>query len=358
MYEGFRRIIHIDLDAFFSSVEQRDNPGLIGKPVAVGGSRERGVVAAASYEARRYGVKSAMPSVMAARLCPELVFVPPRFEVYRQVSNEIREIFLGYTDLVEPLSLDEAYLDVTATHGGTRYATRTAREVRAAILQRTRLTASAGISYNKFLSKLGSDCRKPNGQYTITPDMGAAFIERLDVGRIHGVGPATESKMQSLGIRTGADLRQHSEAFLIQHFGKIGHYFYKIALGEDDRPVVADRPRKSSGSETTFDRDLHELTELQEALQCLIDDVWGWRERSGISGRTVTVKIKYSDFEQATRSRTAVQPVASRSEMTAIGLELLASVFPLRRPVRLLGITISNFDFVTPEHGPQMNLGF
>ncbi|HEX2940330.1 MAG TPA: DNA polymerase IV, partial [Rhodopila sp.] len=233
-----RKIIHIDMDAFYASVEQRDDPRLRGRPLAVGGSRERGVVAAASYEARRFGVRSAMPSVTAARLCPDLIFVPPRFDVYRAVSAEIRVIFAAFTRIIEPLSLDEAYLDVTPTEPDAPYATRIAREIRAAIFARTGLTASAGISYNKFLAKLASDHRKPNGQFTITPEMGPGFVEHLEVGRFHGIGPATEAKMHALGIRTGADLRKCTEAFLIQHFGKSGSHFHRIAWGIDERPVV------------------------------------------------------------------------------------------------------------------------
>ena len=247
-----RKIIHIDMDAFYASVEQRDNPSLRGQPVAVGHAAKRGVVAAASYEARKFGVRSAMPSTTALRQCPELVFVPPRFEVYRAVSEQIRGIFADYTPLVEPLSLDEAYLDVTENLRGIPTASATAKDIRARILADTGLTASAGISYNKFLAKLASDHRKPNGQFVITPEMGPDFIEELPVGKFHGIGPVTADKMKALGIHTGADLRDKSLAFLQQHFGKAGAWYFAIARGEDDRPVMPDRPRKSSGSETTF----------------------------------------------------------------------------------------------------------
>jgi DNA polymerase IV len=304
-----RKIIHIDMDAFYASVEQRDDPRLRGVPLAVGGSRERGVVAAASYEARKFGVRSAMPSVTAARLCPGLVFVPPRFEVYKGISAQIREIFSAYTSLIEPLSLDEAYLDVTPPKGAARYAAGIAQDIRARIYAQTELTASAGISYNKFLAKLASDQRKPNGQFTITPEMGPGFVEHLEVGRFHGIGPATEARMHRLGIRTGADLRRCTEAFLTGHFGKAGVHFHRIARGIDERPVVPDRPRKSAGSETTFPRDLESESAILDALAPLVDDVWGWRERSDLNGRTVTVKIKYADFEQITRSRTVSRPV-------------------------------------------------
>lgn len=339
-----RKIIHIDMDAFYASVEQRDDPRLRGIPLAVGGSRERGVVAAASYEARKFGVRSAMPSVTAARLCPELVFMPPRFEVYRTISAEIRAVFARYTELIEPLSLDEAYLDVTPAEPGAPFASRIARDIRAAILRETGLTASGGISYNKFLAKLASDYRKPNGQFTIPPEMGPDFVANLEVSRFHGVGPATEVKMKALGIHTGADLRRFTEPFLTQHFGKAGSHFYKIARGIDERPVVPNRPRKSAGSEKTFQRDLGVRTEIEAALEALIDDVWNWRERSGSGGRTVTVKVRYADFEQVTRSRTLAHQVKSRAELASLADELLGSVFPLRKPIRLLGVSMSNFE--------------
>ena len=358
MDHGGRKIIHIDMDAFYASVEQRDDPALRGRPVAVGGSRERGVVAAASYEARKFGVRSAMPSVTAARLCPGLIFVPPRFEVYRAISAQIRDIFAAYTGRIEPLSLDEAYLDVTPTDAGAPYASRIAHEIRATIVARTGLTASAGISYNKFLAKLASDHRKPNGQFTITPEIGPGFVEQLGVGRFHGIGPATEAKMHALGIRTGADLRNRTAAFLVQHFGKAGSHFHKIARGIDDRPVVPDRPRKSAGSETTFPRDLADEANVQTALLPLVDDVWGWRERSGMPGRSATVKIKYADFEQITRSRTLPRPFSSRAELAEVAHSLLASVFPLRKPVRLLGVSMSNFDVPEPATGLQAAFEF
>src|SRR5271163_4109901 len=251
-----RKIIHVDMDAFYASVEQRDDPALRGRPVAVGSAAPRGVVAAASYEARAFGVRSAMPSSTAMRLCKELIFVPHRFDVYRAVSRQIREIFADYTALIEPLSLDEAYLDVTHNLRGLATATATAKEIRARIFETTGLTASAGVSYNKFLAKLASDHRKPNGQFVLTPDMGAAFVEALPIDKFHGVGPVTAARMRRLGIETGADLRTKSVDFLRQHFGKSATWYQMIAYGEDDRLVVADRPRKSSGSETTFERDL------------------------------------------------------------------------------------------------------
>src|ERR1700759_2294406 len=248
-----RKIIHIDMDAFYASVEQRDNPELRGKPIAVGYAARRGVVAAASYEARTFGVRSAMPSITAQRQCPALIFVPPRFDVYRAVSLQIREIFAHYSPLIEPLSLDEAYLDVTENLRGLPTAVATAVEIRRRIFETTGLTASAGSSYNKFLAKLASDYRKPNGQFLVAPDRGAAFVEHLAVGKFHGIGPVTAEKMNRLGIQTGADLRSKPLEFLTQYFGKSGPWYYAISRGEDDRPVRADRERKSSGSETTFD---------------------------------------------------------------------------------------------------------
>src|SRR5580704_7606406 len=251
-----RKIIHIDMDAFYASVEQRDNPELRGKPVAVGHGAKRGVVAAASYEARKFGVRSAMPSITAQKKCAELIFVPPRFDVYRAISLQIRQIFANYTPLIEPLSLDEAYLDVTENLRGLPTAVSVATEIRQRILEETSLTASAGISYNKFLAKLASDLRKPNGQFVITPEQGAGFVKNLAVGKFHGIGPVTVEKMNRLGIQTGADLRSKSVEFLTANFGKSGPWYYAISRGEDDRPVRPDRERKSSGSETTFSEDL------------------------------------------------------------------------------------------------------
>lgn len=339
-----RKIIHIDMDAFYASVEQRDDPSLRGRPVAVGHGAARGVVAAASYEARAFGVRSAMPSTTALRRCPELIFVPPRFDVYRAVSRQIHAILAEYTHLVEPLSLDEAYLDVTGNLRGLPTATRTATEIRARIFEATGLTASAGISYNKFLAKLASDHRKPNGQFVVTPDMGPGFVEQLPVGKFHGVGPVTAARMNSLGIVTGADLRRQSIAFLQQHFGKAGPWYHAIAHGEDDRPVVADRPRKSSGSETTFPKDLTEAAEIEAGVRAMADDVWAWCEKTGAYGRTVTVKIKYADFQQATRSRTLPAAVTSQHALREVSVDLVRSVFPPAKGVRLLGVTLSSFE--------------
>jgi DNA polymerase IV len=350
-----RKIIHIDMDAFYASVEQRDNPALHGRAVAVGGSRERGVVAAASYEARKFGVRSAMPSLVAARNCPELIFVPPRFEVYKAVSEEIKVIFARYTPLIEPLSLDEAYLDVTANLRGLPTATATARAIRAEIFEETRLTASAGVSYNKLLAKLASDFRKPNGMYVITPDQGPGFVEALPVGKFHGIGPVTAAKMNTLGIFTGADLRAQTLGFLQQHFGKVGGFYYGIARGQDDRDVVPDRVRKSVGSENTFARDLLTPAELAEGLAPLIEDVWGYCERTGIRGRTATLKLKYADFQQITRRRTEAAPISGKTELARIAQALLAALAPLPKPVRLLGVTLSSLAGADEAETRQMS---
>lgn len=351
-----RKIIHVDMDAFYASVEQRDDPALRGRPLAVGYAAARGVVAAASYEARKFGVRSAMPSSTALRKCPDLVFVRPRFEVYRAVSQQIRAIFADYTPLIEPLSLDEAYLDVTENLRGIATASETAREIRARIFAETSLTASAGISYNKFLAKLASDHRKPNGQFVIPPAVGAAFVEALPVGRFHGVGPKTAEKMNQLGIFTGADLGQQSLEFLQRHFGKSGPWYYGLARGEDDRAVVPDRPRKSSGSETTFARDLIEPAEIESAIEAMADDVWAWCEKTQALGRTVTVKIKYADFQQATRSRTFNAAIASQDALRAAGVQLVRTVYPLTKGIRLVGVTLSGFAARDESDAEQLSL--
>jgi len=339
-----RKIIHVDMDAFYASVEQRDDPSLRGRPVAVGHGAKRGVVAAASYEARAFGVRSAMPSTTALRKCPDLVFVPPRFDVYRAVSRQVHAIFADYTPLIEPLSLDEAYLDVTCNLRGIPTASATAAEIRKRILEETGLTASAGISYNKFLAKLASDYRKPNGQYVVTPQMGVAFISELPVRKFHGVGPVTADRMNSLGIFTGADLRGKSLAFLVEHFGKAGLWYHGIAQGEDNRPVVPSRVRKSSGSETTFANDLTHPADIEAGVSAMADDVWAWCEKSRAFGRTVTVKIKYADFRQATRSRTLTANITSQETLRNVSLDLVRKIFPPEMGIRLLGVTVSGFD--------------
>jgi DNA polymerase IV len=337
-----RKIIHIDMDAFYASVEQRDNPELRGKPVAVGGSGERGVVAAASYEARKFGIHSAMPSVTARRKCPELIFVKPRFDVYREVSHQVRAIFAEHTPLIEPLSLDEAYLDVTENLKQIASATEIAEQIRAKIRFETGLTASAGVSYNKFLAKMASSQRKPDGLFVITPSMGAAFVETLPIGKFHGIGPVTSAKMERLGIRKGSDLKAQTLAFLQQQFGKVGPYYYWIARGIDERPVSADRIRKSVGAENTFIADLFTVEEARAALKPIVEKVWRYCEETTIRGRTVTLKAKYADFQQITRSRTLQAPVRSHAALEEIVYALLESLFPVSKGIRLLGVTLSS----------------
>jgi DNA polymerase-4 len=352
---GPRKIIHIDMDAFYASVEQRDNPELRGKPVAVGGARERGVVAAASYEARKFGVHSAMPSVTAKRKCPDLIFVKPRFDAYKAVSLQIREIFGTYTPIIEPLSLDEAYLDVTENLKGIRSATQIAEEIRARIRAETGLTASAGVSYNKFLAKLASDHRKPDGLFVITPQMGPAFVETLPVRKFHGVGPATARKMVLFGIETGLDLRTQTQAFLQQHFGKAGSYYYWAARGVDERPVRANRIRKSVGAENTFPVDLFTYEAARDALREIVDKVWAYCEASAIRGRTVTLKVKFANFRVITRSRTGQTQITGRGELEQLGDTLLEPLFPVARGIRLLGISLSSLGEEV-ERDPEFRL--
>jgi DNA polymerase-4 len=335
-----RKIIHIDMDAFYASVEQRDNPDLRGKPVAVGGSRERGVVAAASYEARKFGVRSAMPSVTAKRQYPDLIFVKPRFEIYKAISRQIRDIFAEHTAVIEPLSLDEAYLDVTENIHNIPVATEIATTIRAKIWNETGLTSSAGISYNKFLAKLASDHRKPNGQFVITPKMGPGFVQDLPVGKFHGIGPATSAKMNGLGIFTGMDMRNQTLEFMTANFGKAGAYYYWISRGIDERPVRANRIRKSVGAETTFLQDLADYETLAAELQPLIEKVWLHCETTGARGRTATLKVKFSDFELITRSRSAGL-IDSVSALSGLALELLKQLMPSKKTIRLVGVSVS-----------------
>lgn len=348
-----RKIIHIDMDAFYASVEQRDNPELRGKPVAVGGSAERGVVAAASYEARKFGVRSAMPSVTARRQCPDLIFVKPRFEIYKAISRQIRDIFAQHTPVIEPLSLDEAYLDVTENLQGIPLARDVALRIRETIKAETGLNASAGISYNKFLAKLASDHRKPNGQFVISPEMGPAFVETLPVGKFHGIGPATSAKMNALGMFTGLDIRNQTLEFMNANFGKSGAYYYWISRGVDERPVRANRIRKSIGAETTFSTDLDEFDVLVAELRPLVDKVWHHCETTGNRGRTVTLKVKFADFEIITRSRSLPAPVAGRDELERLACGLLEVEMPPPKSVRLLGVSLSSLqDGDDPE--PQL----
>jgi DNA polymerase-4 len=336
-----RKIIHVDMDAFYASVEQRDNPELRGKPLAVGGGH-RGVVAAASYEARTYGVRSAMPSVTARRRCPDLVFVKPRFDAYRAVSNQIRAIFRDYTPHVEPLSLDEAYLDVTEDLKGIGLATEIAREIRARIRAETGLTASAGVSYNKFLAKLASDQNKPDGMCVVTPAKGEAFVAALPVKRFHGVGPVTAEKMAGLGIETGSDLRACSLDFLARHFGSSASYYHDLARGICHRQVKADRPYKSVSAEDTFAQDLRDEGALLAELERIARHVWDRIEKKGLAGRTVTLKVKYQDFRIVTRARSLGRPVSGADEFAQTSAALLKTLLPTLMPIRLLGAGLSN----------------
>lgn len=341
---GLRKIIHVDMDAFFASVEQRDNPDLRGKPVAVGGAGGRGVVAAASYEARKFGVRSAMPSVTAKRLCPDLIFVRHRFDAYKEASQTIRKIFEHYTPHVEPLSLDEAYLDVTNDLLGIGSATRIAELIRQEIKAKTRLTASAGVSYNKFLAKIASDQNKPDGICVIRPGEGADFVAGLPVHRFHGVGPKGAEKMAKLGIATGADLAAKDIEFLQANFGSMGDYLYRAARGIDLRRVSAHRVRKSVGGERTFSEDISSGPALRETLDNIIDIVWDSIERSEAKGRTVTLKMKYSDFQNVTRAQTVDHPVADKQEFARISRALLDELLPLPLPIRLMGLTLSKLE--------------
>ncbi len=339
-----RKIIHVDMDAFFASVEQRDNVALRGKPVAVGGSSRRGVVAAASYEARKFGVRSAMPSVTAKRQCPDLIFVPHRFEVYREISQQIRAIFRDYADEVEPLSLDEAYLDVSSDKAGLGSATATAREIRARIRAETGLTASAGVSYNKFIAKLASDQNKPDGLTVIPPGKGAAFVQTLSIRRFHGIGPVTAAKMEGLGIYSGADLAAKDRTWLARHFGNSAEWLYNLARGIDHRRVKSHRPLKSLGGERTFFNDLVSDGEIEEALAHVCTVVWDRAAKKGARGRTVTLKLRYADFRTITRARSFPRPIEDGAALLAAAQAILAPLLPVEQGVRLLGVTLSKFE--------------
>lgn len=354
-----RKIIHIDMDAFYASVEQRDNPELKGKPIAVGGSRARGVVAAASYEARKYGVHSAMPSVTAYRRCPDIIFVRPRFDVYKSVSNQIRSIFFDYTDLVEPLSLDEAYLDVTHNKMNMPSATLIAQEIRQRIKASTELTASAGISVNKFLAKTASDINKPNGQKLIKPEEAEKFVEKLKVEKFFGIGKVTAQKMKRMGIYFGSDIKSKSKEFLIGNFGKIGSYYYNISRAIDHRSVNPNRARKSISVENTFDRDVTSMEEIKNALIPLQNELFNRINRSKSHGKTVTLKIKYADFVQITRSKTADFYITSASELDSVLSDLLSEHSFEIRPIRLLGLGVSNLkDEDEQANSVQLTLEF
>jgi DNA polymerase IV len=340
----YRKIIHIDMDAFYASVEQRNNPRLRGKPVIVGGDpKSRGVVAACSYEARKYGIHSAMASSIAYRLCPHAVFLNGHFDEYIAVSDQIRSIFNEYTELVEPLSLDEAYLDVTENNLNCASATMLAREIRKRILEETRLTASAGVSFNKFLAKVASDYRKPNGLTVITPDAADEFIDKLPIGKFYGIGKVTEKRMKELGIFTGADLKKMRLDDLIMLFGKVGGYFYNIAHGFDDRPVEPNYTRKSIGKEITLDKDINDMGAIISVLKSLSQRVAEYLTDHNTKGKTVTLKIKYADFTGITRSITLGEPIDDAGIILMHSENLLEKTEAGTRKIRLLGVSISNF---------------
>ncbi len=354
-----RKIIHIDMDAFYASVEQRDHPELQGRPVAVGGSSLRGVVASASYEARKFGVRSAMPSITAKRLCPELIFVKSRFDVYREVSQQIRSIFEEYTDLVEPLSLDEAYLDVTEPKKGPPSATLIAQEIRRRIEETTQLTASAGISFNKFLAKVASDINKPNGMKAILPHEAQAFLDALPVAKFHGIGKVTAARMHKMGLETGADLKVLTEIELVQRFGKVGRHYYRIVRAEDNRPVNPNRIRKSIGAERTFKEDITDLAGMQEKLRYLAEVVYDYAKQRQNFGRTVTVKMKTPGFKIYTRSKSFASEVRSLETLQEIVCDIMTQHVDELPAVRLLGVSISNLEReLEAEGGIQLELPF
>lgn len=338
-----RKILHIDMDAFYASVEQRDFPHLVGRPVIVGGKPEsRGVVAACSYEARAFGVHSAMPSSRAIKLCKDAVFMPPRFDAYREASASINKVFKRYTDIIEPLSLDEAYLDVTDKAAALGSATEVAKRIKHDIRQTVNLTASAGVSYNKFLAKIASDMDKPNGIYVIRPEVAEAFVEQLAIRKFFGIGKVTEKKMQSLGIFNGADLKRFSKIQLQTQFGRVGSYYYNIARGIDERPVSPNRQRKSLGKEITFDGNVVDKAYIWKTLQDIVKRLEVVLENKQLAARTVTLKIKYSDFQLVTRSKTIDNAIQSKAEIVDILPELLRKTAVGTRPIRLIGVTLAS----------------
>ncbi|PID28489.1 MAG: DNA polymerase IV [Candidatus Cloacimonadota bacterium] len=354
-----RKIIHVDMDAFFASVEIRDNPALRGKPVVVGGKPDgRGVVSTCSYEARKYGISSAMPCSLAYRLCPDAVFLRPRFEVYRSISMTVRQIFYEYTDLVEPVASDEAYLDVTENKFNIPYAVTIAGEIRKKIFEKTGLTASAGVSYNKFLAKIASDLNKPNGLTVITPDKAECFLDSLPIGKFHGIGKVTEKKMNRIGIKNGAELRRRSVKELIRHFGKAGYYYYNAVRGIDERKVIASRERKSVGKETTFLHDTDNMNVFIEFLSATADKISQKMRENNIKGKTLTVKMKYDNFEQATRSVTLDYCFNEEKIIFDCAVSVFSDSYQRKRKLRLLGLSISNLLSSEKESSAQMILPF
>lgn len=342
---SYRKIIHIDMDAFYASVEQRDNPEYRGKPLVVGGRPEGrgGVVAAASYEARKFGIHSAMPCKQALQLCPHALFVRPRFEAYKEVSRKIREIFSRYTDLIEPLSLDEAYLDVTHDKLNIGSALEIAQQIKIAIKEELQLTASAGISINKFVAKIASDINKPDGLKFIGPSAVEKFMEQLPVEKFHGVGRVTAGKMKKMGLFTGADLKNLSREALIRNFGKSGSFYYQIVRGIDEREVQPHRETKSLAAEDTFAYDLTTMDEMEAELDKIAQLVYNRLQKNSLKGRTITLKIKYHDFKQITRNKSFSEPVGDLETISATAKHLLANTFVDEQRVRLLGISLSNF---------------
>ena len=343
MPDPIRKILHIDMDAFYASVEQRDNPELIGKPIAVGGNRERGVVAAASYEARKYGVKSALASALAYQKCPHLIFIKPRFEAYKEASIQIRAVFEEYTHLVEPLALDEAYLDVTQNNFDIEFAMDVATEIKAKIKDKTGLTASAGISYNKFLAKIASDYNKPDGFYVITPSMAEEFIEKLPIEKFFGVGKVTAKKMHIKGIFRGKDLKKKTEIQLTRWFGKSGKYYYNIVRGIDNRLVNPNRIRKSLGAERTYETDITNKAEMIINIELIAKILCQRIKKAGGAGKSLTLKVKYSDFKQITRSKT-MPDILNDAQIKELGITLLESIPNIEKGIRLIGLQTANFD--------------
>ncbi len=353
-----RKIIHVDMDAFYASVEQMDHPEWRGKPLVVGGNESRGVVAAASYEARKFGIFSAMASSIASRKCPGLIFAKPRFDRYKEISNQVREVFYEYTDLVEPLSLDEAFLDVTENKMGISSAILIAKQIRFKIKEKTGLNASAGVSYNKFLAKIASDLNKPNGQAYILPEDAEDFLEKLPIGKFFGIGKVTAEKMQKIGIHNGADLKQFSLQFLSKKFGKSGLHYFNIVRGIHLSEVQPHRVRKSLSAENTFEKDIITISEMEEALKSIYQELLKRLIKSGVKGRTITLKIKYSDFTQQTRSKTLDQ-YPEEDKIWEIAIELLNQE-NLPKAVRLLGLGVSNMNIIE-EHqhfGEQLKIPF
>ena len=354
-----RKIIHVDMDAFFAAVEIRDHPEYKGKPLIVGGSpNSRGVVSTCSYEARKYGIHSAMPSAKAYKLCPQAIFVHGRFDAYREASDQIRKIFFEYTDLVQPVSIDEAYLDVTSNKKNIRSATHIAREIKQKIFEKTKLTASAGVSYNKFLAKIGSDMDKPDGLVVIPPEKAAEILENLPIRKFHGIGKAGEKNMKKIGIKTGADLKKWSLKDLIKHFGKMGSHYYYIVRGIDNSEVTTDRIRKSLGTERTFVEDLNDKVKLLEFLEKSADKISSKMKKEKFRARTLTLKIKFANFDVITKSKTLTSGFDDFQIIRNYAQELLLENFNERRKIRLLGISVSNLVWENNKKNEQITLPF